>query len=559
MHPGGCAGKQLYSGQLMIQRFAVPLAVSLIVGLGTISLWLLLRQNNETQIARIAEAQSYATRSELIRNIETLVSALQNARAYWTAYGHLPRDQWAMDAAVELDHFKGLTMLLWDDPARGKRYARTPEYGGFDHRPSDEEWNELESLISRARTMSESRFEGPLVSDQGDVTFTIFLRGSLTTDSGTLIAVIDAPSAIGSLLVDESPGYAINVYSGEVQVFSRGAADVTAPDSWTREGLIKSSLGTLWRVVHRPTVELSKSYESPAIDTVLLLGLIVAVLLGTLTFENSRARSRATAAEVAEKKLAELNRNLEQEVAERTGQLAERTADLETLADSVTHDLRNPLNIISVNVQLLEEVYGASLGSEGTEILKCLSPPVQQMVNILDRLLGLTAVSHSIFKRENICIRKLARDIASDLTISESMPVTVQVNDVPDAFADKTLVSMILVNLLGNAIKYTRQNECRVIEVGHILTDGFVAYSVRDNGIGFDQDDAERLFVAFSRLDAASSVEGVGLGLTIVARAVQRHGGKIWAEGQPGKGATFYFTLDAVARGNTPVTNRSGS
>lgn len=529
----------------MIKRAAIPLAVSLVVGLGTIGLWQLLRENNEVQIARIAEAQSYATRSELIRNIETLLSALRNAHAYWTAYGHLPRDQWAMDAAVELDHFEGLTMLLWDDPARRNRYARTPEHGGFDHRPSDEEWQELESLISDARTMTESRLVGPEVNDDGSVTLNVFLKGSRASESGTLIAVIDATSAIGSLLVDESPGYSIKVFSNDILVFARGEEDPGVPDSWIREGLIKSTMGTVWRVVHKPTLELSRSLESPSIDTVLLLGLIVAVLLGTLTFENSRARSRATAAEIAERKLAQLNRNLEKEVADRTHQLAERSADLETLADSVTHDLRNPLNIISVNVQLLEEFYSDSIGSEGAEVLKRLSPPVERMVDILDRLLGLSTVSHSIFKREEIRMSKLAEEIAGDLTTIESTPVLIQVNDLPDAFADKTLVNMIFVNLLGNAIKYTKQSENRTIVIDHKLTDGVITYSISDNGIGFDPDDAERLFVAFSRLDEAKSIEGVGLGLTIVSRAVQRHRGKIWADGEPGKGATFYFTLAA--------------
>lgn len=532
----------------MIKRVATSIAVSLVVGLGTISLWQLLRENNEVQIARIAEAQSYATRSELIRKIETLLSALRKARAYWVAYGHLPRDQWAMDAAVELDHFEGVTMLLWDDPIRGKRYARTPDHGRFDHRPSDEEWQELDALISQARTMKESRLVGPEVNDDGSVTFSVFLVGSAETESGILIAVIDATSAIGSMLVDESPGYAINVYSNELLVFARGEEDSNAPASWAREGLIRSTMGTVWRVVHRPTEQLSRSFESPSVDTVLLLGLIVAVLLGTLTFENSRARSRAVAAEIAEKKLARLNRNLEQEVADRTRQLAERTADLETLADSVTHDLRNPLNIISVNVQLLEEFFNDSLGPEGIQIIRRLSPSVQRMVDILDRLLGLSAVSHSIFAREHIPMRTLADKIVSDMVVAESLPIDVQIGQIPDAFADRTLVKMILVNLLGNAIKYTQQSSDRAIRIDHKIVDGAVTYFVADNGVGFDPNQADRLFVAFSRLDEASSVEGVGLGLTIVARAVQRHGGKVWAEGEPGKGATFYFTLEATER-----------
>jgi light-regulated signal transduction histidine kinase (bacteriophytochrome) len=166
------------------------------------------------------------------------------------------------------------------------------------------------------------------------------------------------------------------------------------------------------------------------------------------------------------------------------------------------------------------------------------------MADILDRLLGLSAVSHTIFEREDVDMQAMARDIASKLAQGETPPVDIRIGNLPAARADKTLLNMIFVNLLGNAIKYTSKNNHRVVDIDYESNDGVTTYYARDNGVGFEQEQAEQLFIAFNRLGDSSSAEGVGLGLAIVARAVQRHGGKIWAEGRPGEGATFYFTLE---------------
>jgi hypothetical protein len=166
------------------------------------------------------------------------------------------------------------------------------------------------------------------------------------------------------------------------------------------------------------------------------------------------------------------------------------------------------------------------------------------MTDILDRLLGLSEVTHSAFKRENIAMQELVEETVEDLTVyAAPPPVEVQVDELPDAYADRKLVHMLITNLVSNSIKYTRYNSRRQIRIG-IADDEFEqVFFVRDNGVGFDQAHAERLFEAFNRLGDASSAEGVGLGLTIATRAVERHGGRIWAEGEEGKGATFYFTL----------------
>jgi light-regulated signal transduction histidine kinase (bacteriophytochrome) len=271
---------------------------------------------------------------------------------------------------------------------------------------------------------------------------------------------------------------------------------------------------------------------------------MIAVLMATLTFENWRAYSRATAAEIAERRLAELNRSLEQEIASRTSELANRTKDLQTIADSVAHDLRNPLNSISVNVQLFELQYKDLLGSEALAILNRVSPAVHQMSEILDRMLGLSTVAHSTFKAEPLDMSELVREVFDGLVIAEPPPaIALELNKLPPVNADRNLVKMLIMNLLSNALKYTRKSENRRIRVSCEMSEHGPAYCVSDNGIGFDPNSANVLFTAFRRLDNDDNVEGIGLGLAIAARVVERHRGQIWATGAPGKGAEFCFTL----------------
>jgi light-regulated signal transduction histidine kinase (bacteriophytochrome) len=267
--------------------------------------------------------------------------------------------------------------------------------------------------------------------------------------------------------------------------------------------------------------------------------------MGLLLFENGRARSRALAAEAAEQKLADLNRDLEQQIADRVRELADRTADLETITDSVGHDLRNPLNSISVNTQLMQQQFGAALGEQGGAALQRTSSSVKRMAEILDRLLGLSVVSQSIFRREQIELREIVVDVFSELNSTEQSPaVELIVDDLPEVDADPVLVRTLIMNLLSNAIKYTREKRDRRIEVSSDVRDGASCYCVRDNGIGFDPEFAKRMFRAFERLDGNGETDGVGLGLDIVARVVKRHDGKIWAEGRLGEGAAIYFTLE---------------
>ena len=525
----------------MFYRFLTAAIVTLLFGFLTYQVWIFLRDTDASKTALVAESESYAARSQLIRNIETMLQSLRNLRAYWTRYGSLPRDQWADDAGLEFELFEGIQAIIWSDSAQDIRYVLTEQNPVLDYRPDNEEWQSLGDLLSEARRVEGDAIVGPYASDSG-AQFHVVLDGA--SDGGSLIAIFEAGSTFASLLRDQSPGYAITVLWNGAILYQRGRAATDVPQNWTREGRIRTSTGTTWTVVHAPTPALADSLATPTIDAVLPLGFIIAVLLGLIILENGRARFRALAAEKAERHIAQLNKNLEQDVADRTEELANRTFDLETIADSVAHDLRNPLNSISVNTQVLEQQFAATLGQEGLAALERTASGVRRMTEILDRLVGLSVASHSTFRRERIDMRALVAQVFEEIDLAEPPPpVEFVLEDLPAVDADRTLVQTLVLNLLGNALKYTRDKTHRRIEVLGSTASGISTYCVRDNGVGFDAQYADRMFQAFERLPGGQKSDGLGLGLMIAARVVKRHRGLIWAEGKKGEGATFSFTL----------------
>lgn len=520
---------------------ALGAIVAAVLCLGTITTWMNLAESNERQISRIAEAESFAGRSQLVRGFDTLLALLRNVRTYWDTFGHLPGERPDFDLGLDMQHVNGVRVMLWDDPARDIRLIRTPDSPRFGFRPAEEEWARHQDLLAHARQTVGDSVLGPYRRADGSTEFEIVIAGA----NGRLAAVVNVDDMFDAILIDESSEFAVQIFSGDEQIYSRGEPAADAPSSWIREGRIRSSVGTVWLVRHLPTREMIEIYLSPGIGMTLILGLIVAVLMGTLVFENNRARSRARAAEVAEAAVSGMNEELERLVEERTKELEARTSDLQTLADSVAHDLRNPLNTLSVNIELLEDSLEETADDDVRTTVRRLPPCIDQMTGVLDRLLGMTTVAYSTFERVPVDMNELVEEIADDLRASDSgPPIELLVADLPPAMADRTLTEILVINLLGNALKYTRNESRREISVDADIQGGETVYRVTDNGIGFDEDQAERIFEAFTRLEDAETSEGIGLGLSLARKVIARHEGRIWAESSPGEGAMFCFTLE---------------
>jgi signal transduction histidine kinase len=225
-------------------------------------------------------------------------------------------------------------------------------------------------------------------------------------------------------------------------------------------------------------------------------------------------------------------------------ELAAVNRELESFIYSVSHDLRGPLRAISGFSEIMMKDIADKLNDKGKRYLSRILDGTEKMSRLIDDLLNLSRMSRQEIQRKSIDLSEMASSIIADLR--EANPGRSTDADIKGgltAFADPGLIEIVLSNLLGNSWKFTSKTEHARIEFGTVEQDGKIVYYVRDNGVGFDQKYAEKMFWPFHRLHSESAFEGTGIGLAIVDRIIRRHGGNVWAVGIKGKGATIYFSL----------------
>jgi two-component system sensor histidine kinase/response regulator len=287
-----------------------------------------------------------------------------------------------------------------------------------------------------------------------------------------------------------------------------------------------------------------KALQTGALDYIqkpFSLNALLPVLTRALAMRRLRIENEELAARLNERTLELERANLG---------LTAANKELEAFSYSVSHDLRAPLRAVHGFAEIFQEDFCPARPPEGRELIGKVLDGARRMDQLIDDLLALSRSARQPLRHARIDVEGLARRVAARLAPpAAERSVEVVIGSMPDCEGDASLLEQVFMNLLANAFKFTRGRADARIEVGHGVEDGEAAYFVRDNGAGFDPKQAFRLFGVFQRLHRASDFEGTGVGLSIVQRIVARHGGRIWAHGKPGDGATFFFTLPAARQG----------
>ena len=263
-----------------------------------------------------------------------------------------------------------------------------------------------------------------------------------------------------------------------------------------------------------------------------------------LAVANESLRREIAERQRVEEAIRHINAGLEKRVLDRTAELAAANRELEAFTYSVAHDLQAPLRNIQSYVQLLEAEWAPKMPPEPGQYLQRIAARTKYLTQLISGLLNLSLIGKQELKRQQVGLKEIVEDVVAAL--KSDMPgrrIQWKIEDLPAVACDPQLIRQVFINLLCNAVKYTRPRDMAVIEIGQTNVDGETALFVRDNGVGFDMKYSDKLFGVFQRLHPVAEFEGTGIGLAMVERIVRKHGGRVWAEAAEQKGAAFYFTI----------------
>lgn len=509
-----------------------------------------LLEDRKERLVGASEASLETTEVAVRDRLDAQMSALEGLANLWARFGMRPFEEWRADVDLLIDHRNGLSVVAWVDLDEPQRRIAVG-----DDRPMEE----FEIDVAEARrSYPEPRMLGPERSASGELRYRVFLPvRALNEHAGVLLAHVELEELLAPLLSARATGYAVEIRWQDETIFSRGTpADPAITRWWRAESTIDLPMGGQWQIIHQPTANLAQRRLNLIPHYLLAASMVAWVLLAMVVHYWRGAARQARFLGVVNRTLEErgegleaIRLELERRVAERTGKLEEAVAELESFNHSVSHDLRSPLGAVLNFAAILEEDYqGRALDADGMEILSRIRGSAERATELLEGLLQLSRTGQAALDVTQVDLTQLAEEIAAEVRAAANLSanereVRFDVSPLPTVAGDRELLGTVFANLFGNAIKYARKEGPTEIRVTGEVRDGECIVEVEDNGQGFDMRFAERLFGLFERLHHDESIEGTGLGLALVARIVTRHGGRVWAHGEPEKGARFSFAL----------------
>jgi signal transduction histidine kinase len=400
---------------------------------------------------------------------------------------------------------------------------------------------------------------GPVRAANGLQVFGLQIDASVDgTGKPTVFVLFDAQRVLADSLDQRALGFALAVSANGLEVYRRDVPTAGVKPSLSKTESVLLPDGEPWQLVVTPSSDVAMApwARQPAVAVAIGLlasGLIAAAVhFGTLSWRRDRMLRRANTAleqqildtRRGQGELRELSEALEARVAERTRELNETVIELETFNYSVSHDLRGQLGAVINFASILKEDYAGRLDATGLDHIERIVGSATSAVSMMEALLSFSRSGRTELRRIHLDMQRMANEVVAELTTNyPDLKCAVTVGNLPPAFADESMMRIVFTNLIANACKFARPGESPRVEVGGEPGTTESVYFVRDHGIGFDMRFAEKLFKVFERLHVAEGYEGHGVGLAIVARMVRRHGGRYWAQGAVGKGATFHFTI----------------
>lgn len=356
-------------------------------------------------------------------------------------------------------------------------------------------------------------------------------RAIASSIPGTFISLLDPDYRFFLIEGDmvEKLGYS------KGQLLGNKAADVLAPDLFDMVGKeYKRAFDgeTITRESQRNGYDIFAKYL-PLRDENNVVYAIMAVAIDVTKLKN------------AQRDIVKLNQGLEEKIETRTEQLRKSNAELEAFSYSVSHDLRAPLRGIIGFAAILQDEYGSRLDAEANRIIEVIKGNTLKMGQLIDDLLAFSRMGKQDIRKTRVDTDLMVREIVNELTGQNiNQPVVKwQISQLPQINADMNTIRQVWINFLSNAVKYSRNIKQPCITIESSVHEGYIIFSIRDNGVGFDEKYSHKLFKVFQRLHDDEEFEGTGVGLALAEKIVSKHGGKVWAEGKPDEGACFYFSL----------------
>ncbi len=489
--------------------------------------------------------------SEIQWRLNDQIQASRRLARFWRRFGRQTWEEWEFDTRLYLED-NGLDSVVWVDPGF---MVRNWEVGlGTPMKPARAE--DLAAIVAsqeKAARDGVETFAGPFLLEGGEhAHWTMVPIGK---GGAALVAGRRLDAMFDSVLRTHAEQCDVRIRDADDVLFERRSPDCHS--SIQVETPIHAFAGRIWTLTIEPSPSIV-DVSNPLSYIVLVGGLLTATLLGSVMWTRGVTRAGAVAlvganrrlerttleTHHAEMELRKLNDELESRVRGRTAALKEAVADLEAFNYSVSHDLRSPLGAIVNFAAIIEQDEGERLEEEGRLHLERIRASAMTALAMMDSLMEFSKAGRLSIETRRVSMRRLVEEVWNELvTADPKREAEIRISELPDVVADPTLLRLVIANLLSNALKFSAVRPKTIIEIGGSRKDGECVIWVKDNGVGFRMESSERIFKVFTRLHPASRYPGTGVGLAIVSRIIGRHDGRVWCEGSPDGGATFYFTL----------------